>query len=59
MREIKVKVKQVYGVDRIYPMSYVKELEALTGTKTLSEDHIKALKALGFTLEVVSDTVTL
>lgn len=55
MREIRVKVKQVYGVDRIYPIDFANELEALTGCKTLSTYHIDALKKLGFEFKVESE----
>ena len=54
---IEVKVKNVYGIDRIYPMTFSNELEALTGTKTLSAEHIAALKKLGFEFKPVSEVI--
>ncbi len=38
----------IYGVDRIYPLTFAKELSILTGNKTLSQSHIGALKSMGF-----------
>ena len=55
--KIKVTVRNVYGVDRIYPVTNIEPLQALTGQKTLSKDHIKALESLGFTIEVEAPTL--
>lgn len=54
-KTIKVKIREVYGVERIYPVNFIEELEVLTGTKTLTRKHIKALKSLGFTFEVINN----
>lgn len=49
---IEVEVKNVYGRDNIYVVSDHKEaLQSLTGSKTLTQYHIKALKELGFTFK--------
>lgn len=51
--KIQVQVKSVYGKQLVYPVSYKKELEDLTGKKTLDNKIIIALKNLGFTFETV------
>ncbi|KKL58044.1 hypothetical protein LCGC14_2229320 [marine sediment metagenome] len=50
-KTIKVKIKNVYGSDLCYPLTYAKELETLTGNKTLTARNIEALKGLGFSFE--------
>lgn len=52
MNIIQVEVRNVYGVDRIYPLTHTQALKQLTGTLTLSNQHVEALKALGFEFEV-------
>ena len=43
--------KNVYGVDRVYPVcNKAKILTALTGQKTLLDVDIKLIKQLGYTL---------
>ena len=54
-RVIKIEIKNLYGKNHYYALTYAKELETLTGTKTLSYRHIEALKSLGFTFEQVTD----
>jgi hypothetical protein len=47
--EIKVKIKDVYGVERIYPACKKSLLFAgLCGTKTLNKSDIEDIKSLGF-----------
>ena len=48
---IKIKIKSVYGNELCYPLTYAKELETLTGNKTLTARNIEALKGLGFSFE--------
>ncbi|KKL19916.1 hypothetical protein LCGC14_2460670 [marine sediment metagenome] len=48
---IKVKIKNVYGNNLCYPLTYAKELETLTGNKTLTARNVEALKGLGFSFE--------
>lgn len=50
---IRVEIKQVYGKDTIYPLTNQEALQQLTGNKTLTATSVKALKALGFTFEIV------
>ena len=46
-----VEKKNVYGVERIYPIcNEAKILTALTGNKTLLDVDIKLIKQLGYTL---------
>jgi hypothetical protein len=50
---ITVKVKNVYGQDRIYPIcSKAKLFTRLTNTKTLSTWDINKIKELGYTVNV-------
>jgi len=51
-KTILVNVKNVYGQERVYPVTFQKELEVLTSTKTLLTKHIEALKGLGFTFQI-------
>ena len=46
MALIKVKVKNVYGKELLYPLDFAQALEALTGQKTLTEKSVEALKEL-------------
>jgi hypothetical protein len=54
---IKVKIESQYGTERIYPLTFALELNALTGQKTLSRKHIETLKQLGFTFEVMQNEI--
>ena len=46
-----VEKKNVYGVERVYPVcNKAKILTALTGQKTLLDVDIKLIKQLGYTL---------
>jgi hypothetical protein len=46
-----VEKKNVYGVERVYPVcNKAKILTALTGNKTLLDVDIKLIKQLGYTL---------
>ena len=50
-KDIFVKVKSVYGVDRVYPACAVSELLAgLVGNKTFSREHVRILREIGFEL---------
>jgi hypothetical protein len=54
-KTIKVEVREVYGVERIYPLTYTDEIVTLTGNKTLSRTHVEALKKMGFAFTIVSN----
>ena len=57
---IQVKVKQVYGKETIYPICNKAILFAkMVGQKTLTRDNLKVIKDLGYTIEQVSEQVTL
>ena len=56
---IKIEVKQVYGVTKFYPACEVSALFArMQGTKTLTSDALKIIKALGYSIEQVQNTFT-
>ena len=56
--QITVKVKNVYGVDRIYPADLrARLLLALTGNKTFSASDLAVIKELGY--EIVTETPTI
>ena len=51
LMQLIVSKKNVYGVERIYPVcNKAKILTALTGNKTLLDVDIKLIKQLGYTL---------
>ena len=51
MHNLIVEKKNVYGVERVYPVcNKAKILTALTGNKTLLDVDIKLIKQLGYTL---------
>jgi len=53
-----VEKKNVYGVDRIYPVcNKAKILTALTGNKTLLDVDIKLIKQLGYTLTTKQEEI--
>jgi hypothetical protein len=55
---IKVEVKQVYGVERIYPACEVaKKLNSLMPSKTFSRQDIDVIKSLGYNIQVQSATL--
>jgi hypothetical protein len=54
--QIVVEKKTVYGNDLLYPLNYQQELFTLTGQKTLSQRHIKALRGMGFEFFMASDS---
>jgi tRNA-binding EMAP/Myf-like protein len=59
-KKVQVKIKSVYGVDKIYPISEEAQIFAeMIGQKTLTVDNIKYIKMLGYVVEVVSDAVQL
>lgn len=55
---ITIKVKNVYGVDRIYPVcDKAKLFIALTGNKTFSAGDIDRIKALGYQIITEAPTI--
>jgi hypothetical protein len=58
--QITVKVKQVYGVDNIYPVCPQAHLLArLANTKTLTRDSIKTIKDLGYEVKIEQPSFTI
>lgn len=58
MKTIKVKIKNVYGNETIYPeCETAKTLARLAGTTTLTRKAIELIKALGYTVEVKAQTL--
>lgn len=52
---IQVNIKQVYGVERIYPVNdQAIFLTQLTNKKTLDNRDIELIKKLGYQIEVVT-----
>ena len=55
---IQVKIKNVYGIERIYPVNQKAVwLTSLTRKKTLDRDEIEVIKKLGYQVEVVADQI--
>jgi hypothetical protein len=53
---IQVNIKQVYGVDRIYPVNdKAMILTQLTNKKTLDKRDIELIKKLGYEIEVITN----
>lgn len=56
MKRIEVYVKNVFGVDRIYPSNTTaRELLNLIGKKTFTEQDLAALARLGYEVEQVME----
>lgn len=52
--ELHVEIKQVYGIDRVYPVcEQAKALARLAGGVTLTDRAIQSAKELGFKIIVV------
>jgi hypothetical protein len=55
---IQVNIKQVYGVERIYPVNdQASILAQLTRKKTLDRTDINLIKKLGYNVEVVAEKI--
>jgi hypothetical protein len=55
---IQVNIKQVYGVERIYPVNdQAIILAQLTRKKTLDRTDINLIKKLGYNVEVVAEKI--
>lgn len=51
--KIRVRIKEVYGVQTVYPVCSQAELFArIAGTKTLTPATLRAVEALGYTVEI-------
>ena len=57
-KEITVKIKDVWGQERIYPMCEKGKLFSnIAGSKCLSRFDIEKIKRLGFEIKVQSETI--
>lgn len=57
-KTIKVQVKQVYGMDRIYPICEIsKLLNNLMPNKTFTIDDLVNIKKLGYEIESVGSKI--
>lgn len=60
MKSIKVRITNSYGKEFIRPACETAELFCkIAGAQTLTRENIDHIKALGYEVEVVHDTVTL
>ena len=58
--EIKVTIKSVYGRRTIYPACEKSAIFAhIAGLKTLTDEMVKDIKALGYEITVVQEAATL
>ena len=58
MTIIQVKIKNVYGVERIYPVNdNAILLTKLLKKKTIDRDEIEVIKKLGYQIEVLTETL--
>ena len=56
--EIKVSIKTVYGVERIYPKCKISQtFLALMRKRTFDREEIQEIKTMGYTVEVVTETL--
>ena len=56
--KVEIKIKNVYGVERIYPVNQKAIwLTSLTRKKTLDRDEIEVIKKLGYEVQVVADQI--
>lgn len=60
MKTIQVKVKNIYGIEKIYPVcEAAHHFAALCGTKTFTTTDIQHIRALGYQLEQVFEPTAL
>ena len=58
--KIQVKIKSVYGTDKVYPVCEKAMLFAdIAGTATLTDDTVRAIKTLGYIIKVTPVRSTL
>ena len=56
--EIKVSIKTVYGVERIYPKCKIStSFSKLMRKKTFDREEIQEIITLGYSVEVVTETL--
>lgn len=60
MKKITVKIKSVYGVDKIYPAcEYSQIFCKLVRQSTLTQQDINYIKALGYEIQLEQKVITL
>lgn len=60
MRTIIVKIKNVYGQEKIYPIcDHARTFARMLGQTTLTRENIKHIKDLNYTIEVQHETEVL
>jgi hypothetical protein len=58
MQSITVKIRNVYGEDKVYPVSDEARLFAsIAGTTTLTDNTIARIKQLGYAIRVEQQTI--
>ena len=58
MNKIQVAIKQVYGIERIYPVCEIaKKLNRLMNSKTFNRDNIQVIKSLGYSIEIINESL--
>jgi hypothetical protein len=56
MKKITVKIKNVYGIESIYPLCADAKLFAkIAGTKTLTAHAVRDIQSLGYEIEIEYD----
>ena len=56
--QIKVSIKNVYGVERIYPQCQIAQtFLALMRKRTFDREEIQEIKTMGYSVEVVTETL--
>lgn len=57
---IEVKIRNVYGTEKIYPVcDKARAFAAIAGQLTLTYNTINGIKALGYTITVIQDVKSL
>jgi hypothetical protein len=55
---IKVSIKNVYGVERIYPQCKIsKSFSRLMRKRTFDREEIQEIKTMGYSVQVVTETL--
>jgi hypothetical protein len=56
--QIKVSIKNVYGVERIYPKCKISQsFSRLMRKRTFDREEIQEIKTMGYSVEVVTETL--
>jgi hypothetical protein len=57
---IKVRIKDVYGTATIYPAcDKAHSFAAIAGTKTITRATVKHIKALGYEIQVLAESISI